>query len=185
MNVRVTCPAAQASLTGLPLGRGTPVMDGAAVRRMLCLLCWLSTLLLPTLVPGKEAVSVGGDPKVEARVARLAVELRCLVCQNQTIADSSAALAVDLRNQIREMVGRGDTDEQILQYMTARYGDFVLYRPPLKATTTLLWIGPALLMVAGFSVLALALRRRRRLSPEQFDADESFEPESTAGTERP
>jgi cytochrome c-type biogenesis protein CcmH len=172
-----------ATLARPTLGRVLSTMDRAAVRRLLCSLCWLLTLLLPTFVLAADAVPVGGDPKVEARLARLAVELRCLVCQNQTIADSSAALAVDLRNQIREMIARGDTDEQILEYMTARYGDFVLYRPPLKATTTLLWTGPALLMIVGFSVLGLALRRRRRLSPEQFEADE-VEPESAAGTER-
>jgi cytochrome c-type biogenesis protein CcmH len=154
------------------------------IRRFACTLFWLLALLVPTFVPAKDAEPVGGDPKVEARLARLAVELRCLVCQNQTIADSSAALAVDLRNQIREMISRGDTDEQILEYMTARYGDFVLYRPPLKATTTLLWAGPALLMAVGFTVLALALRRRERLAPEQFDADDNYEPESTAGTGR-
>ena len=76
-------------------------------------------------------------------------ELRCLVCQNQTIADSHAELAVDLRTQVRELLQAGKTDQQITDYMTARYGDFVLYRPPFKAATALLWIGPAAMVLIG------------------------------------
>ncbi|HSW84801.1 MAG TPA: cytochrome c-type biogenesis protein, partial [Usitatibacter sp.] len=81
------------------------------------------------------------DPVVEQRLKDLAEELRCLVCQNQTIADSTAPLALDLRNQIRAQVAQGRTDDEIRAYMVARYGDFVLYRPPLKATTVMLWLG--------------------------------------------
>jgi cytochrome c-type biogenesis protein CcmH len=106
----------------------------------------------------------------------VASELRCLVCQNQTIADSHADLAVDLRNQVREMLARGDSDAQIIDYMTARYGDFVLYRPPLKGTTYILWFGPALLLVGGLGALLLVLRRRSRLSPDQFEPDPDAEP---------
>lgn len=101
------------------------------------------------------------DPVAESRTMALAAELRCLVCQNQTIADSNADLAVDLRREIREQVKAGKTDGEILDFMTARYGDFVLYRPPLKATTVLLWFGPALLFVVGFVVLFRVLRGRR------------------------
>ena len=102
-------------------------------------------------------------------------ELRCLVCQNQTIADSHADLAVDLRNQVREMLRRGDSREQIIAYMTARYGDFVLYRPPLKESTALLWFGPALLMVGG------ARRAGRRAAPPRAKLpDESFEADDDA-----
>jgi cytochrome c-type biogenesis protein CcmH len=79
----------------------------------------------------------------------IATELRCLVCQNQTIADSHADLAVDLRQQIRELLKKGSTDQQVLSYMTDRYGDFVLYRPPVKTTTWFLWFGPGVLLVAG------------------------------------
>jgi cytochrome c-type biogenesis protein CcmH len=101
------------------------------------------------------------DAATETRLKDLAEELRCLVCQNQTIADSHAPLALDLRNQIRTQIGQGRTDAQIRDYMVERYGDFVLYRPPLRATTVLLWGGPFLLLLAGAGVFALMVRRRR------------------------
>ena len=102
---------------------------------------------------------------------KISAELRCLVCQNQTIADSNAGLAVDLRNQVRDMLRRGDTPEQITDYMTARYGDFVLYRPPVKGTTALLWYGPAALLVLAVGVLMLIVRRRSKLPAERFEPD--------------
>ena len=111
--------------------------------------------------PAGEAPPVAADPALEERVIAVAHELRCLVCQNQTLADSNAPLAVDLRNQIREQIRKGATERDIVDYMVARYGDFVRYRPPLKATTVLLWLGPLLLVVAGMAVLVLRLRRRR------------------------
>lgn len=132
-------------------------------------------LALGGLVAGsaaaKDALPAAEDPVLEARVLRLTAELRCLVCQNQTIADSHADLAVDLRRQVREMLLRGDSDRQILDYMTARYGDFVLYRPPLKSTTAVLWFAPALLLVGGLAVLVVVLRRRSRLSADRFEPD--------------
>jgi cytochrome c-type biogenesis protein CcmH len=94
-------------------------------------------------------------------VQKLGEELRCLVCQNQNIADSNADLAVDLKNQLREQIAQGRTDGEIRDYMVARYGDFVLYSPPLKATTVLLWAGPFVLLL--ITVVALVLRLRRRL----------------------
>jgi len=112
------------------------------------------------------------DPAVERRMKALAEELRCLVCQNQTIADSHADLAIDLRQQIREMLQKGQTNQQVLQYMTDRYGDFVLYRPPVKATTWLLWFGPGVLLVGGLIGLILILRRRTRMSDDRFEPDE-------------
>jgi cytochrome c-type biogenesis protein CcmH len=118
-----------------------------------------------------DAPPAAADPALEARVTAIAAELRCLVCQNQTIADSHAELAVDLRNQVREMVRRGDSQQQIIDYMTARYGDFVLYRPPVKSTTALLWFGPAAMLVAGLVVFVLVLRRRARMAPERFEPD--------------
>ena len=118
-----------------------------------------------------EAPTVAADPALEARVMAIAAELRCLVCQNQTIADSNADLAVDLRNQVREMLRQGQGREQIVNYMTARYGDFVLYRPPLKESTALLWFGPAALLLGGLGVLVLVLRRRNRMPAEQFEAE--------------
>jgi len=105
------------------------------------------------------------DPKVEQRLKDLGEELRCLVCQNQTIADSAAPLALDLRNQIRAQIAQGRTDEEIRAYMVERYGDFVLYKPPFKATTALLWVGPFALLAAGFAVLVIVLRRRRAVPP--------------------
>jgi cytochrome c-type biogenesis protein CcmH len=90
--------------------------------------------------------------------------LRCLVCQNQTISDSNAPLAVDLRNQIREQITAGRSDDEIREYMVTRYGDFVLYRPPFKANTLLLWLGPPALLGAGF-LLMWGVVRRRRVAP--------------------
>jgi cytochrome c-type biogenesis protein CcmH len=120
---------------------------------------------------GAEAPAAAADPVLEARVQKLAAELRCLVCQNQTIADSNADLAVDLRRQVREMLQRGDSPEQVIAFMTQRYGDFVLYRPPVAGKTLVLWIGPGLLLVAGFVVLLAVLKRRSRLPPERFEPD--------------
>ena len=127
----------------------------------------LAFLLLAATAPSafvKEAAPAAADPALEQRVMTLSAELRCLVCQNQTIADSSAPLAEDLRNQVREKMRQGASDNQILDYMVARYGDFVLYRPPFKLTTVLLWFGPLLLLAAGFIVL---LRRVLRRQPAQ------------------
>jgi cytochrome c-type biogenesis protein CcmH len=118
-----------------------------------------------------EALPAAEDPVLEAKVMRIASELRCLVCQNQTIADSHAGLAIDLRNQVREMVKRGQSEQQINDYMTARYGDFVLYRPPVKSTTLVLWLAPAIMVVGGLLALALVLRRRSRMPAEKFDPD--------------
>ncbi len=100
---------------------------------------------------------------LDKRVADLAHELRCLVCQNQTIADSNAPLAVDLRNEIRTQLKAGKSEQDVIDFMVARYGDFVLYRPPFKASTLLLWIGPFLLLILGAYLL---LRRVRRREPE-------------------
>ena len=121
----------------------------------------------------REAAPASQDPVLEARVMKLAAELRCLVCQNETIAASNADLAVDLRNQVREMLRAGKSDRQVFDHMTARYGDFVLYRPPLKASTALLWFGPPALLGASLLTLWLLLRRRNRLAADQFDPDDS------------
>jgi cytochrome c-type biogenesis protein CcmH len=119
-------------------------------RRLLLLL-----LFLPALAFAQEK-----DAKLEARVAALSNELRCLVCQNQTLADSNAPLAVDLRNTIREQLARGASEREVMDFMTARYGDFVLYRPPFKASTLLLWIGPFLLLLVGAFVFITRVRKR-------------------------
>lgn len=118
-----------------------------------------------------EAPLVAADPELEARTLAIASELRCLVCQNQTIAESHAELAVDLRNQVREMLRQGRDERDVLEYMTQRYGDFVLYRPPLKGSTALLWFGPILLLVVGLVVLVTILRRRTALPADRFEPD--------------
>jgi cytochrome c-type biogenesis protein CcmH len=111
------------------------------------------------------------DTPLERRVTNLAHELRCLVCQNQTLADSNAPLAVDLRNQIREQLAAGKSERDVVDYMVARYGDFVLYRPPLKASTVLLWAGPFVFLVVGFWLLIRLLRRRHVPEPRLSDAE--------------
>jgi cytochrome c-type biogenesis protein CcmH len=120
----------------------------------------------------REAPPEAADPVLEERMTRITSELRCLVCQNQTIADSHADLAVDLRRQTRELLKQGKTDREVLDYMTARYGDFVLYRPPLQANTALLWFGPAAMLLAGAAVLVVLLRRRTRMPAGAFEPEE-------------
>ena len=124
-------------------------------------------------VSAGEAMPTEQDPVKQQRAVHLAEQLRCLVCQNQTIADSSAPLAVDLRAQIREQISVGRSDDEIVDYMVQRYGDFVLYSPPFKATTALLWVGPALLLLIGAAVLArnLALRRQRQVAQPLTEAE--------------
>ena len=134
-------------------------------------LALLAVLAWPPAGQAADAQPTAANPAQEARMMALAAELRCLVCQNQSIADSHAGLAEDLRQQIRELLAKGQTDRQILDYMTERYGDFVLYRPPLKTSTALLWIGPALLMVGALGALFVVLRQRQRLGADAFDPD--------------
>jgi cytochrome c-type biogenesis protein CcmH len=105
------------------------------------------------------------DAATEQRLKDLAEELRCLVCQNQTIADSNAPLALDLRNQIRTQISQGRSDDQIRAYMVERYGDFVLYKPPFKASTAILWLAPALLLAIGAVVFWTVVARRRPNAP--------------------
>jgi cytochrome c-type biogenesis protein CcmH len=110
----------------------------------------------------KVAPNTSADPALEARMMVIAEELRCLVCQNETIAASHADLAVDLKNQIRIKLTQGQSQQQILDFMVQRYGDFVLYRPPLKTTTVLLWLGPFTLLAIAVLMLVINVRRRRR-----------------------
>ncbi len=118
-------------------------------------------LLLGGAAWAKEAAPAAADPALELRVMAIAAELRCLVCQNQTIAESDADLAKDLRNQIREKLQQGQSERDIVDYMVARYGDFVLWRPPFKPITLLLWLGPVLLLAAGLLALLYLLARQR------------------------
>jgi cytochrome c-type biogenesis protein CcmH len=112
------------------------------------------------------------DPSLDKRVANLAHELRCLVCQNQTLADSNAPLAVDLRDQIREQLKAGKSEREVTDFMVARYGDFVLYRPPFKASTVALWVGPFVLLALGAGLYFLRLRKRQP-QPELSAAERS------------
>ena len=123
-------------------------------------------MAIPSLVAAQEARPLAENPQAEARLKALAVELRCLVCQNQTLADSNAPLAEDLRREVREMIAKNMSDQEIIDFLVERYGDFVLYRPPLRVTTTLLWIGPFLLLALGGTALILAVRRRQKTLPE-------------------
>ena len=112
------------------------------------------------------------DAAFERRVQKVSEELRCLVCQNQTIADSNADLAVDLKNQVREKLKQGASEKEVIAFMTERYGDFVLYRPPVKGTTLLLWFGPGLLLAGGLIALFMRLRRRAAAAVEPVLSDD-------------
>ncbi len=127
------------------------------------------------LVWSEEAPSASADPALEKRVMAIGEELRCLVCQNQTIADSHAELAVDLKNQVREMLQKGMTEREIKDYMVQRYGDFVLYRPEIKSSTWLLWGGPFLLLLGGLGFLVFKLKQRNR---NLVAADREMSPEA-------
>jgi cytochrome c-type biogenesis protein CcmH len=114
---------------------------------------------------------VAQDDDIDKRVTALAVELRCLVCQNQTLADSNAPLAVDLRNQIREQLKAGKSEQDVVDFMVARYGDFVLYRPPLKASTVALWTGPFVILVFGAWLLIRRIRSRPAAEAQLSEAE--------------
>jgi len=129
-------------------------------------------LSLALMAQAKVAPNMSADPALEARMMVIAEELRCLVCQNETIAASHADLAVDLKNQIRIKLAQGQSQQQILDFMVERYGEFVLYRPPLKTNTVLLWLGPFVLLGIAVLMLVLNVRRRRRgEQPAMSDED--------------
>ncbi len=117
--------------------------------------------LTPLLAYAGVAKDLAQDPVVEKRMVKLAENLRCLVCQNESLASSHAELAEDLRQEVREMIKKGLTDNQIKDYLVARYGDFVLYDPPMKRYTILLWFGPFAMLLLGGGVLIYQLRKRR------------------------
>jgi cytochrome c-type biogenesis protein CcmH len=122
--------------------------------------------LAPLAAWAGEAKDLADDPVVEKRMVGLAENLRCLVCQNESLASSHAELAEDLRREVREQIRAGKSDKEITDYLVARYGDFVLYDPPVKSYTLLLWGGPFLLLLAGCGVLLYQLRKRRTTVPE-------------------
>jgi len=121
------------------------------------------TLLLLSTIAAAQIAQPREDPQIEQRMKNLTQQLRCLVCQNETLAESNADLAVDLRREIAEQMKAGKSDQEILAFLTQRYGDFVLYNPPVKATTYVLWFGPFVLLIAGTFVLYRYVKRRREL----------------------
>ena len=131
-------------------------------RAILLAIAMLLTMVWAPLLQAQVARPLE-DPAIEARMKHLTKELRCLVCQNETLADSQAPLAEDLRREIREQIKAGKSDQEILAYATQRYGDFVLYNPPVKATTYLLWFGPFVLLLGGTVFLYRYVKRRREL----------------------
>lgn len=142
---------------------------------MLKSLLFFMAMLFSTSLLAAEARSSAQDPVLEARVTAIAENLRCLVCQNQNIADSNAGLAIDLKDQVRDMLKRGMDEQKIIDFMVQRYGDFVLYKPPVKPTTWLLWAGPFLLFGLGLATLFHKLKNRRKqmpapLTPQQHEA---------------
>jgi cytochrome c-type biogenesis protein CcmH len=127
------------------------------------LLLWLA----PAAFAQNVAQPVGDDPAIEQRLHKLSQELRCLVCQNETLADSQASLAEDLRREIREQMKAGKSDKEIIAFLTERYGQFILYRPQVTPTTYLLWFGPFVLLLAGLAVLFYYIKQRRDLIAEK------------------
>jgi cytochrome c-type biogenesis protein CcmH len=125
----------------------------------------LLALFLATPLWAAEAVPVGEDPAIEQRMVNLAKDLRCLVCQNETLAGSHAELAEDLRKDIRQQMKLGKNDKEVVQYLTDRYGDFVLYKPPFRSYTLLLWFGPFIFLLGGASIWYFTLKKRRDIKP--------------------
>jgi len=129
----------------------------------------LAFCMAPVALMAKEAAPMAEDPVVEKRMVHVSEELRCLVCQNESLASSRAELATDLREEVRSLIRQGKSDTQIKEYLVTRYGDFVLYRPEVKALTWILWFGPFLLLLAGVVGMALYLRQRQA---EQVQAED-------------
>jgi cytochrome c-type biogenesis protein CcmH len=144
-----------------------------------CLLA-IAITIIAGAAPAADAPPVAPSPALEARLKKLENELRCLVCQNQTLADSNADLAGDLRREVREQALAGKNDSEIRAYLVARYGDFVLYDPPLKRATWLLWFGPFALLAGGGVVWWQVLRRRQRASASAPTRDPAIEARARA-----
>lgn len=129
--------------------------------------------LLPVFAYAGEARDMAADPVLEKRMIGLAEKLRCLVCQNESLASSHAELAEDLRREVREQMAQGKNDKEIIDYLVSRYGDFVLYDPPMKSYTLLLWFGPFVLLLIGVGMLLYQLRKRRQTVAEPQLSDEA------------
>jgi cytochrome c-type biogenesis protein CcmH len=130
--------------------------------------------LLPSFSYAGQAKDMAEDPVLEQRMVHLAQNLRCLVCQNESLASSRADLAKDLRQEVREKMKQGMTDQQIIDFLVSKYGDFVLFDPPVKRYTILLWYGPFALLLIGLAGLVYQLRKRKNAVPEvQLSAEEA------------
>lgn len=123
-------------------------------------------LLVLTYTSLSFAADVRSNPETEARLKHLSTELRCLVCQNSTLADSDAELAQDLRNEIRTLIDSGKTDQEVVEFLVARYGDFVTFRPPVNASTALLWFGPFVMLLIGAIILIFTLKKRANITED-------------------
>ena len=145
-------------------------MTRAAIARV-CIVVLLALFVVAAVA--REAIALASDAAVEERLIGLAEELRCLVCQNESLAASRAELAVDLRREIRSLVKAGKTDSQIRDFLVSRYGDFIRYRPPLKPSTWLLWLGPFALLALALGGLVVHLRRRHPTATPLSDEDKS------------
>jgi cytochrome c-type biogenesis protein CcmH len=157
----VTTPLPAASTAPAAAVAPAPVSSGQAVAS-------------PTSTLGPEAAPMTDEPVLEARLLKLSEELRCLVCQNESLASSRAELADDLRREVRSLLSEGKSDQQVKSFLVERYGDFVLYRPELKPMTWLLWFGPFVLLLGAVSGLGWYLRQRRKLAdtaPAMSDAE--------------
>ncbi len=144
--------------------------------RWFALALWMLIAVAPAPALAIDAAPAFSDPAMQARYEALTRELRCTVCQNQTIADSNATLAQDLRREVRRLMAEGKTDQEIRDFLTARYTDFVLYKPPVTPRTYLLWAAPVLLLVGGLAGAGAVIARRARIArenPSALDDDDS------------
>ena len=150
---------------------------------------WLMLVLLAlsaVSLPAREAAPLAPDEATEKRLVAISSELRCLVCQNESLSGSHAELANDLRREIRTLIQEGKSDAEIMDFMVSRYGDFVRYRPPLKGTTLLLWFGPGLLLAGGLGALVFYLRRRgKAIDDSPLSAEEQQQAERLLNVKEP
>ncbi len=135
----------------------------------------LLAVVLCTRVWAVDSAPAFDDPQMQSRYLNLTRQLRCLVCQNETIADSNASLAADLRRELRAQLAAGKSDDEVLKFMTDRYGDFVLYKPPFEARTLLLWLGPVLFLLGGFAIAIRIIIKRAKLPMDNPDLNNSSE----------
>lgn len=139
-----------------------------------CIFLLTLSLILSSAI-AKEAKPIAPDLAIEKRLVALSEDLRCLVCQNESLAGSQADLAKDLRREIREQLKQGKSDREVIEFLVQRYGDFVLYRPPLKSTTLLLWFGPLILLMVGGSALLISVKRRHRFKDPEIPLSQEQE----------